>query len=77
MSSFIHLVRQLENQRRLTERQLEKLNLAIKALASLEEGSVRGGVVARRKPQFTKAGLARIAVAQRKRWAKIKATQKK
>ena len=77
MSTLIHVVRQLQTQRRMTERQLEKLNLAIKALTSREGGSARGGGVARRKPQFTRAGLARIAAAQRARWRKIKAAQKK
>jgi hypothetical protein len=64
----------LQARRRQTEQELEKLNLAIKALDSLEGTSEP---TVRRKPKFSKAGLARIAAAQRKRWAKIKAAQKK
>jgi hypothetical protein len=62
----------LQAKRRQTEHELEKLNLAIKALT--------GGTsitTVRRKPKFSKAGLANIAAAQRRRWAKIKAGQKK
>jgi hypothetical protein len=56
-----------------------KVQTAIKALGGVRLGTSKGAVsaVVRRKPKFTKAGLARIAAAQRKRWAKIKAAQKK
>jgi hypothetical protein len=74
MSTLNQVVQQLQMQRRQTEQQLEQINQAIKALASLGGPS---GPVVRRKPQFSKAGLARIAAAQRKRWAKIKALKKK
>jgi hypothetical protein len=67
------VVYQLQVQRRLTERELEKLNLAIKALMSLEGTSAP---TIRRKPKFTAAGIARIRAAQKARWAKIKAAQK-
>lgn len=66
ISSIIH---QLEAQRRQTVHELEKLNYAIKALESVGGGS---GPAVRRKPVFSKAGLERIAAAQRARWAKIK-----
>lgn len=64
-----NIVHQLETQRKRTERELERLNLAIKALASFGGES---GQTVRRKPVFSKAGLERIAAAQRARWAKIK-----
>jgi hypothetical protein len=67
------VVHQLQVQRRLTERELGKLNLAIKALTSLEGTSAP---TIRRKPKFTAAGIARIRAAQKARWAKIKAAQK-
>jgi len=51
--------------------QLGKIDVAARAL-----GGIRSGASARRKPKFTKAGLARIAAAQRARWAKLKAAQK-
>ncbi len=77
MSVINQVVHQLETQRKLTQRELEKLNLAIKALTSLEGESVGASAGIRRKPKFTKAGLARIAAAQRARWRRIKAAQKK
>jgi len=69
MSSLSQIIQQLHTQRKRAEREITNLDAAIKAL-----GSVTSGVVMqRRKPTFTKAGLARIAAAQRARWAKIKA----
>ena len=72
MLTISDVVHQLETQRNLTQRDLEKLNLAIRALTSLDGKSAPA---VRRKPKFTKAGLARIAAAQRARWAKLKAGQ--
>ena len=74
MSTTIQLIHQLRTQRSQAEREIEKLNLAIKALTAIE---VTGPEPTRRKPKFSKAGLARIAAAQRARWSKIKAGQKK
>jgi hypothetical protein len=54
-----------------------KLQTAIKALGGVRIGDAVSAKSGRRKPRFTKAGLARIAAAQRARWAKIKAAQKK
>jgi hypothetical protein len=51
----------------------EKLQTAIKALGGVRVGSGKARVTIRRKPKFTKAGLERIAAAQRARWKKIKA----
>jgi fumarate hydratase class II len=77
MPAISNIVHQLETQRTLTQRELEKLNLAIKALTSLEGGSVAATTGMRRKPHFSAAARERIAAAQRARWRKIKATQKK
>jgi hypothetical protein len=75
MSTLNQVVKQLESQRRQTERELDQINQAIKALTSLGGTAKRGRPPGkRRKPQFSKAGLARIAAAQRARWAKIKAS---
>jgi hypothetical protein len=52
-----------------------KLQTAIKALGGVQIGAV-SAKSGRRKPKFTKAGLARIAAAQRARWAKLKAAKK-
>ena len=77
MSTINQVVQQLQIRRKQTERELARLDLAIRALASLHGGSARGGLVARRKPKFSAAGIARIRAAQKARWAKIKAAQKK
>ena len=74
MSTTAQIVNQLRTQRSQAEREIEKLNLAIKALTGIEVSST---LSLRRKPKFSKAGLARIAAAQRKRWRKIKASQGK
>jgi hypothetical protein len=77
MSTINQVVQQLRTRRKRTEQELEKLDLAIRALTSLHGSSARVGLVARRKPKFSAAGIARIRAAQRARWAKIKAAQKK
>jgi hypothetical protein len=75
MPTISDVVHQLETQRKRTQRELEKLNLAIKALTSLSGKSVSAGI--RRKPHFSAAAIARIRAAQKARWAKIRAAQKK
>lgn len=72
MATLNQVVHHLQANRRHAEQELEKIDRAIKALTSLGGTS---GPVARRKPKFTKAGLARIAAAQRKRWKKLKAAK--
>jgi hypothetical protein len=54
-----------------------KIHTAIKALGGVRVGSGKASVTIRRKPKFSKAARGRIAAAQRARWAKIKAAQKK
>jgi hypothetical protein len=76
MSGINQVVRQLKLQRTRGARELEKLELAIKALTSLHRKSMPTGSVARRKPKFTAAGIARIRAAQKARWAKIKAAKR-
>jgi hypothetical protein len=77
MPAISNIVHQLETQRRLTQRELEKLDLAIRALSSLGGTSVPDTAGTRRKPHFTAAARERIAAAQRLRWKKLKAAQKK
>ena len=72
MSTINQVVHQLQAKRRQTERELEKIDQAIKALSSL--GGTSEPVV-RRKHKMSAAGRARIAAAQRARWAKIKAAR--
>ncbi|HVM62934.1 MAG TPA: hypothetical protein VMV72_18880 [Verrucomicrobiae bacterium] len=71
------VVQQLHAQRRRAEQELERLNLAIRALSSIDGTSGFVKLTVRRKPRFSAAARARIAAAQRARWAKIKAAQKK
>jgi hypothetical protein len=77
MSSINKVVQQLQIQRKRTEQELEKLNLALQALSSLNGGTAVAGFATRRKPKFSAAARERIAAAQRARWAKIKAAQKR
>jgi hypothetical protein len=77
MSSMNQVVQQLQAQRRRAEQEIEKLNLAIRALTSIDETTGLSKLSIRRKPRFSAAARARIAAAQRARWAKIKAAQKK
>jgi hypothetical protein len=77
MSSMNQVVQQLHAQRRRAEQELEKLNLAIRALTSIEGTAGLSKLTIRRKPRFSAAARARIAAAQRARWAKIKAAQRK
>jgi len=77
MSSINQVVQQLQIRRKRAEQELEKLNLALKALSSLDGGIAGAKLVTRRKPKFSAAARERIAAAQRARWAKIKAAQKR
>jgi hypothetical protein len=77
MSKMTQVVHQLHAQRKRAELELEKLNLAIRALSSLEGESVAATAGIRRKPHFSAAARERIAAAQRARWRKLKAAQKK
>jgi len=77
MSGINQVVQQLQIQRKRAEHELEKLDLALKALGSLDGAGAMSNLGFRRKPRFSAAARARIAAAQRARWAKIKAAQKK
>lgn len=77
MSDLNQVVHQLQTQRKRAELELEKLKLAIKALTSLEGTSATATTGIRRKPHFSAAARERIAAAQRARWKKLKAAQKK
>jgi hypothetical protein len=76
MFGIKQVVRQLKVQRKQADREIEKLNLAIRALSSLDGKSAPTKDTVRRKPKFTAAGIARIRAAQKARWAKIKAAKK-
>ncbi len=69
--SIIEALRTLKEERQQLESRLKQVNAAISSLGSLSGHSGRGG---RRK--MSAAGRARIAAAQKKRWAKWKAKKK-
>jgi hypothetical protein len=77
MSTMNQVVHQLQARRRQSEKELEKLDLAIKALGSLDGAPLTSQGTVRRKPHFSAAARERIAAAQRARWKKLKAAQKK
>jgi hypothetical protein len=76
MSAITQTIRQLQVRRNQTQRELEKLSLAIKALEQLEGNAAATGTV---KPKRTLSMAARrkISAIQKARWAKIKAAKKK
>jgi hypothetical protein len=61
----------LKAERQQLESRLKQVNIAINSLGSLNGHSPKGG-----KRMMSAAGRARIAAAQRARWAKFKAKRK-
>jgi hypothetical protein len=76
MSAITQTIRQLQVRRNQTQRELEKLSLAIKALEQLEGNTVATGT-AKPKRKMSLAARRRIAAFQKARWAKLKAAKKK
>lgn len=80
MRSLSQIVAELEAQRSMARRELERLDIAITALQNVNGSSnLRVGPAASSKPHRTMSMAARkkIAAAQRTRWATWKAKQKK
>jgi hypothetical protein len=83
MSNLANVVQQLRKERDQAQRRIEQLDGALKALAGLS--GVRGTTVGRgrgQRPSGTRrtmsaAARKRIAAAQRTRWAKWKAAQRR
>jgi hypothetical protein len=75
MANLTGTLTQLRDQRRLAQRQVEKLDEAISAIEGLVGKG--GGSGAPRKRVLSAAGRRRIALAQKARWAKFKAQQRK
>ena len=75
---FKSILKELKKERKTLTEQLDRLEKAIAAIGGIS-GSGNNGVtrIARKKPKFTKELLARTVPAQRARWKKIKAAQKK
>ena len=71
MGTVSKIVKQLKKERDLVEKQLSGLNAALSAFAGAYTGN--GNKPTRKRSKMSAAGRARIAAAQRKRWAKIRA----
>ena len=68
MANLSGIMKQLKKERDLVERQLSGLNAALQAFAVVYAGN--GGTSPRRR--LSAKGRARIAAAQKARWAKVK-----
>jgi hypothetical protein len=80
MLNLTRAVRQLEKERAQAQRRLEQLDTALKAfggVGGLNQGSVRARTTSGKQRPMSAAARKRIAAAQRARWAKWKAAQKK
>jgi hypothetical protein len=74
MANLTGTLNQLREQRRMAQRQVDKLDEAISAIEGLVgKGSNTG---APRKRVLSAAGRRRIAMAQKARWAKFKQQRK-
>jgi hypothetical protein len=83
MSNLANVVQQLRQERDQAQRRIEQLDGALKALATLSGvrattvGSGRGQRPAGTRRTMSAAARKRIAAAQRARWAKWKAAQRR
>lgn len=83
MLNLTQAVRQLKNEREQARRRLEQLDTALQALSGvgslsgLNRGKVRNHAMSGKRRTMSAAARKRIAAAQRARWAKWKAAQKK
>ena len=83
MSNLANVVQQLRKERDQAQRRIEQLDGALKALAGLSgvRGTTGGRGLAQRpagtRPTMSAAARKRIAAAQRARWAKWKAAQRR
>ncbi|HEY7095675.1 MAG TPA: hypothetical protein VH437_03060 [Terriglobales bacterium] len=69
-----NVVKQLQHEQARLQNQLQGISAA---LAAFGRTYVRGSKPPRKRHTISAAGRARIAAAQRARWAKVKAKQKK
>lgn len=72
MGNLSGIVKQLKQERDRVEKQLSGLNAAISAFVA-----VYGGAKPKRRRKISAKGRAKIAAAQRARWAAWKAKQRK
>jgi hypothetical protein len=72
MANLSGIVKQLKQERDKVEKQLAGLNAAISAFVA-----IYGGKPTRTRRKLSAKARAKIAAAQRARWAKVRAKQKK
>jgi hypothetical protein len=72
LANLSGIVEQLKKERAQVERQLSGLDAAIRAFASVYSGAKPG----RKRRKMSAKGRARIAAAQRARWARVNGQQK-
>jgi hypothetical protein len=72
LANFSGIVGQLKEERAQVERQLRGIDAAIRAFANVYSAAKPG----RQRRKMSAKGRARIAAAQRARWAKVKGQQK-
>ena len=73
MANLSSLVKQLKQERDRVERQLSGLNAALTAFANV----YGGGKPSRKRRKMSAKSRAKIAAAQRRRWAKFRKSAKK
>ena len=73
MANLAAIVKQLKKERDHVERQLSGLDAALRAFASVYSN----GKPIRKRRKLSAKARAKIAVAQRARWARVKAAKKK
>jgi hypothetical protein len=71
--ALTNIVRQLKKERDRLEKQLQGLNAAISAFVGAYKGTKATG----KRRKLSAKARARIAAAQRARWAKVRAAKKK
>jgi hypothetical protein len=77
MSNLGNVLQQLRVEHKQVEQQAERLSAAISAIEGIVEGNGSGATSNGSRPNtMSAAGRARIAAAQRARWAKVKSAAK-
>lgn len=73
MANLTGIVQQLKKERDRVEQQLSGLNAALAAFAGVYRGTAKPG---RKRRKMSAKSRAKIAAAQRRRWAKVRAKRK-
>jgi hypothetical protein len=78
MANLNAALSQLREQKKRTQGEVDRLDQAIRVLESLGKGMGRSGMsLMRARPRISAAGRRRIALAQKARWAKVRALREK